>query len=345
MNQWKVNKAMDKSVDILKKEIGLFLAPKVRAIIENIPPEVFEKTEEIRLRVRRPLAIYWKGGESFLNEKGLTSIIKDSYLISRDDLERTLELISSHSLYAYEEELRQGYLTIPGGHRVGLAGRAVLEGGKVRVLRDISSLNFRIARQVKGAGEKVLPFLIERHLGRIRQSLIISPPQGGKTTLLRDLARLISNGVSILNHCGQKVGIVDERSEIAACFRGVPQLDVGLRTDVLDACPKAQGIMMMLRSLSPQVIITDEIGREEDVKAIEEAVHAGVSIIASVHGSNLDEIFQRPILGSLLEKNYFERLVFLSNNRGPGTLEMIAEGERGVPLYSSRGGGELIECM
>lgn len=331
---------MYEGAGVLKREIGLFLAPQVRAITENMPLDLLAKTEEIRLRVGRPLAIHWTGGESFLNEKSHISSIRDAYLISREDLDKTLELISSHSLYAYEEELRQGYLTIPGGHRVGLAGRAVLEGGRVRILRDIGSLNFRIARQVKGAGERVLPFLVERRLGRIMQSLIISPPQGGKTTLLRDLARLISNGVGILNYNGQKVGIVDERSEIAGCFRGVPQLDVGLRTDVLDACPKAQGIMMMLRSLSPQVIITDEIGREEDVGAIEEAVHAGVSVIASVHGSNLDEILQRPILGNMLEKNYFERLVFLSNNKGPGTLEMIIEGERGLPLYSPRSGGD-----
>ncbi|MGI5882519.1 MAG: stage III sporulation protein AA, partial [Dethiobacteria bacterium] len=138
-----------------------------------------------------------------------------------------------------------------------------------------------------------------------------------------------------------KVGIVEERSEIAGCFRGVPQLDIGLRTDVLDACPKAEGIMLMLRSLSPQVIITDEIGRHEDALAVEDAVHAGITVIASAHGSSLEDVLARPILRKLLDKNYFERLVFLSNKRGPGTLEMIIEGERGLPLYSANTGGEL----
>ncbi|NMB42030.1 MAG: stage III sporulation protein AA [Firmicutes bacterium] len=322
------------------KQISPLLAPKVRFIVENLPNELLVKTEEIRLRHSRPLIIIWSGGESYLGPKGPVVAPRDAYMVSDEDLVKTLELISSYSLYAYEEELKQGYLTIPGGHRVGLAGRAVVEGGRIKVLRDISSFNFRVARQVKGAGEKVLAFIFDRRSGRILHSLVISPPQGGKTTLLRDLARLISEGAGILGQAGKKVGIVDERSEIAGCYQGVPQLDVGFRTDVLDACPKAEGIMLMLRSLSPQVIITDEIGRGDDVKAIEEAIHAGVSVIASAHGSSLEEICQRPIMGGLLQKNYFERLIFLSNRRGPGTLEMIIEGEKGLPLYSLRHGGE-----
>lgn len=323
----------------IKKQICPLLAPRIRIIIENLPQELLNKTEEVRLRHSRPLIIIWSGGESYLSPGGLVSSPREAYSVSGADLEKTLELLSNYSLYACEEELRQGYLTIPGGHRVGLAGRAVVEGGRVKVLRDISSFNFRVARQVKGAGEKVLAFIFDRRMGRILHSLIISPPQGGKTTLLRDLARLISEGASILGQAGKKVGIVDERSEIAGCYQGVPQLDVGFRTDVLDACPKAEGIMLMLRSLSPQVIITDEIGRGDDVKAVEEAIHAGVSVIASAHGSSLEEICQRPIMGGLLQKNYFERLIFLSNSRGPGTLEMIIEGEKGLPLYSPRHGG------
>lgn len=324
----------------IRKQICPLLAPRVRFIVEDLPDELLVKTEEIRLRHSRPLIIIWAGGESYLGGDGPVATPWEAYKVDGEDLEKTLELLSGYSLYAYEEELRQGYLTVPGGHRVGLAGRAVVEGGRIRVLRDIGSLNFRVAREVKGVGEKVLAFILDRRMGRIMHTLVISPPQGGKTTLLRDLARLISEGAGILGHSGKKVGIVDERSEIAGCYQGVPQLDVGIRTDVLDACPKAEGIMLMLRSLSPQVIITDEIGRGEDVRAIEEAIHAGVSVIASAHGSSLEELCQRPIMGGLLQKNYFERLIFLSNSRGPGTLEMIIEGERGLPLYSARHGGE-----
>ena len=322
------------------RQICPFLALPIRSIIKNLPLEILNKAEEIRLRHSQPLFIHWAGGESYLGEKGPVLTTEEAYNVFSRDLEKTLELISSYSLYAFEEELKQGYLTLPGGHRVGLAGRAVLEKGRIKILRDISSLNFRIARQIRGTGEKVLSYLFDRQNCRIYHTLVVSPPQGGKTTLLRDLARLISDGAGILGRRGQKVGIVDERSEIAGCFQGVPQLDIGTRTDVLDACPKAEGIMLMLRSLSPQVIITDEIGRAEDVQAVAEAVSAGVSVISSVHGSSLDEICRRPVLGELLHNNYFERLIFLSNNRGPGSLEMIIEGDKGLPLYSARYGGE-----
>lgn len=291
------------------------------------------------MRHSRPLMLHWTSGEAFLGKNGVVGRTEDACMISGEDLEKTLELISNHSLYAFEEELRQGYITLPGGHRVGLAGRAVVESGKVKLFSNISGLNFRLARQVKGTGEKVLPFLVERGSGRIFHTLIISPPQGGKTTMLRDLARLISDGVGILGQ-GQKVGVVDERSEIAGSYRGVPQLEVGIRTDVLDACPKAEGIMLMLRSLSPRVIITDELGREADVAAVTEAIHCGVTMISSVHGSSLEEICRRPVVAALLQNSYFERLIFLSSAKGPGTLETIVEGERGLPLFTSQSKGE-----
>ena len=321
------------------KEIDLFLPPRIRSLVEKLPSEVLEKTEEIRLRHSRPLMLHWNTGEAYLGKSGVVEKLKDAYMVSGEDLEKTLELISNHSLYAFEEELRQGYITLPGGHRVGLAGRAVVEKGKLKLFSNISGLNFRLAREVKGTGERVLPFLVDRSSGRVFHTLIISPPQGGKTTMLRDLARLISDGAGILTQ-GQKVGIVDERSEIAGSFRGVPQLEVGTRTDVLDACPKADGIMLMLRSLSPQVIVTDELGRLADAEAVTEAIHCGVTVISSVHGSSLEEICRRPVIQTLLQNSYFERLVFLSNARGPGTLETIVEGERGLPLFSSQSRGE-----
>ncbi len=321
------------------KEIGLFLPPRIRSMVEKLPFELLEQAEEIRLRHSRPLMLHWNDGEAYLGKSGVVGKAKDAHFVSGEDLEKTLELISNHSLYAFEEELRQGYITLPGGHRVGLAGRAVVEKGKVKIFSNISGLNIRIARQIKGTAERVLPFLVDRATGRLFHTLIISPPQGGKTTMLRDLARLISDGVGILGQ-GQKVGIVDERSEIAGSFRGVPQLEVGIRTDVLDACPKAEGIMLMLRSLSPRVIVTDELGREADADAVIEAIHCGVTIITSVHGSSLEEICNRPVIATLLQNSYFERLIFLSNAQGAGTLEAIVEGERGLPLFSSQSKGE-----
>lgn len=321
------------------REITTFLPARIRSLMEKLPLDFKAKAEELRMRHSCPLMLHWTGGEAYLGREGIVEKAGDSIIVGGEDLEKTLELISSHSLYAFEEELRQGYITVPGGHRVGLAGRAVVEQGKIKIFSHINGLNFRFARQIKGTGEKVLPFLINRERDRLYHTLIISPPQAGKTTMLRDLARLISNGSGILGR-GQKVGIIDERSELAGSFRGVPQLDVGIRTDVLDACPKAEGIMLMLRSLSPRVIVTDELGRAADVEAVEEAIHCGVTVISSVHGVCLEEICHRPVIGKLMEKNYFERLVFLSTARGPGTLETIAEGERGLPLYTAHSKGE-----
>ena len=331
---------MQKDHEKIKEQISPFLAPSVRAIIGGLAHDLLIQTEEIRLRCYKALMVIFSGyGEAFLDEMGRISSYSNAYIVTNKDLEKTLELISGYSLYAYEEEIRQGYLTIPGGHRIGLAGRAVIENCKVKILTHINSMNFRIARQVLGAGEKVLPFIIDRCQNRVYHTMIISPPQAGKTTLLRDLARAISNGEGVLGR-GLKVSVIDERSEIAGCYKGIPQLNIGYRTDVIDACPKAIGIMMALRSLSPRVIVTDEIGCEKDIKAVEEAVYAGVTVIASAHGSNLEDIFRRPILSHLISKNYFERLVFLSSSNGPGTIESIIEGEKGLPLYSSRGGGK-----
>ncbi|NLN41645.1 MAG: stage III sporulation protein AA, partial [Clostridiales bacterium] len=157
--------------------------------------------------------------------------------------------------------------------------------------------------------------------GQVLHTLILSPPQMGKTTLLRDLSRQLSNGFSGFR--GVKVGIVDERSEIAGCFQGIPQNDVGVRTDILDGCPKALGIIMMIRSLSPNVIITDEIGRPEDAMAIEDALNAGIKIITTAHSSGLEDARKRPILKSLLDKKVFQRVLVLGNSLGTGTLEKV----------------------
>src|SRR5699024_2361318 len=188
-----------------------------------------------------------------------------------------------------------------------------------KTMRDLSSLNIRIAKEKKGVALPILPYLVEG--GRLLNTLVISPPQHGKTTLLRDLARVISYGNVHLS--GKKVGIVDERSEIAACVHGMPQRDVGPRTDILDACPKAEGIMMMIRSMSPDVIIADEIGRPEDTVAIQEALNAGVCMMTSVHGSSLSDITRRPTFSRMIGQGMFQRYILLGRSKGVGTVESI----------------------
>lgn len=319
----------------VKEQIEPFLPIAVAEILDRCPPSLWEEAEEIRLRLGRPLAVHGGRGVIFLNSRGAACGAGEAYRPPRRDLEQALQRVSGSSLYAFEEELRGGYLTLPGGHRIGLCGRAVLDRGCVSTLKNITAFNYRLAREVPGAALPYVPFVVHRPEGRVCQTLIISPPRGGKTTFLRDLVRCLSDGLPDLG-AGFQVAVVDERSEIAGSFQGVPQLQVGQCTDVLDGCPKAEGMMMLLRSMAPQVIVTDEVGREEDGRAIEEVLHAGVSIIATAHAGGLEELARRPGLARLLEMRVFERVVVLGRSRGVGTVELIQDPRSGRKLYQAR---------
>ncbi|NDI34169.1 stage III sporulation protein AA [Chengkuizengella sediminis] len=304
------------------------LPDTLRNIINRLPNSIFQNIEEIRIRENRPLEIGYSGSYNFISSQGrMLNTSKQAYLPTHQDILRLLDVVTNHSMYTIEEELKRGYITVKGGHRIGLSGRTVLEQGFVKQIRDVSSFNIRIAREVIGAGKQVLPFIMDVQRKTVHHTLIISPPQLGKTTLLRDLSRMISYGSwgNQVPGKGLKVGIVDERSEIAACYKGVPYFDVGPRTDVLDSCPKAEGMMMLIRSMSPEVLIVDEIGREEDVKAVHEAVHAGIRVITTSHALNLEDIKNRPVLKHLCAQGIFSRYVVLSRRRGIGTVEAILD--------------------
>jgi stage III sporulation protein AA len=311
-----------------------WLPKSIKMAIHQLPAEIRMALEEIRIREERPLEIIFKGQYGFVTGLGKISLNPaDAIHPTRDDCAKLLDLLTNHSVYSFEEELKRGYITIAGGHRVGLAGRTVLDQGRVKFIRDITSFNIRIAREVLDCGKKVLPALYDVELQTIYNTLVISPPQKGKTTLIRDMARLISYGNwgFQANLRGLKVGVVDERSELAACLRGVPTFDLGPRTDVLDSCPKAEGMMMMIRALSPDVIIVDEIGREEDANAIHEALHAGIRIIASAHGRDLADVRQRPVMQNLLNDEVFSRFVVMHLEAGIPCVHSICD-SHGKPI-------------
>ena len=299
-----------------------FLPKNISQQIMLIPPEQMVEIEEIRVRVNRPLEISTSGVVKFF-----------SYIVKPDDAMHLLNKISHFSIYALEEELRRGYITIEGGHRVGLAGKVILDEGKVKAIRDVASFNIRIAKEKLGIANELINDLYNGHWFH---TMIIGPPQTGKTTLLRDIARFISSGDEKGRFPAAKVGIIDERSEIAGCMAGIPQMTFGPRLDVMDACPKAEGMMMMIRSMSPDVLIVDEIGRKEDSEAIMEAVNAGIKLMMTTHGESLEEVRNRPSLKKILEEQIFQRYIVLSRVDGPGTITSVLDANGNKLKYKAR---------
>lgn len=309
----------------LDRDILPYLPHRLRQSLAGLPAGHKARLLELRLRLGQPVSVVLAGEEQwFLGPQGLVGDPRQALRMSAADGQHLLAAISQSSVYALEGEFRQGYITLPGGHRIGFCGEAALDGDRIRTWRHIGAFNIRIARAVPGAADGVLPRLVAKG-ARIRHTLVVSPPACGKTTLLRDLARQISQGVPALGLPGATVAIVDERSEIAACREGMPQHDVGPRTDVIDRCPKAVAILQMVRAMAPQVLITDELGTARDAAAVLEACYAGVSVIASVHGATWEEVTARPVLGPLLAEGAFERAVVLSRRRGPGTVEAVLD--------------------
>lgn len=312
-----------------REQIGAFLPPPLYRAVMGLPQALAEQAVELRIRLGRPLLLVAAGKDVALDPDGRpVSDLQAAYCPSRSTLDALLERLTGGSLYAVEEQLRRGYLTLPGGHRVGLCGRTVLgPGGSVLGLAEVTAFNVRLSRAVMGMGRRLLPRLLAGSEGRRRLAsvLVLAPPGAGKTTLLRELARLASQGVPELGLAPAQVVVVDERSEIAGCHRGVPQHDLGPRTDVLDGCPKVEGILWAIRALCPGVLVTDEIGGAADVEALLRACHSGTALLASAHAEDLDRARRRRGLGELLELGVFERAVTLSLREGPGTVERVED--------------------
>lgn len=281
--------------------------------------------EEIRVRAGQPLMFLYDDREYFFDEaQGRLGVEqKRAYRMQTADLEEMVSFLCSYSIYAYEEQLRMGYLTLRGGHRVGVAGEVALQQGRIVRLQHIYFLNIRIAHEKKGCAQPLVNAV--RDANGIYNTLILSPPGVGKTTYLRDAIRILSEGDA--GHAGMKVGVVDERSELGAGYLGIPQNDLGPRTDVLEGAGKSEGIYMLLRSMSPQVIAVDELGAKDDFEAVTRAFHSGCRLIGTLHGETIDSLQHICGFFNWSGKGEIGRFV---------VLEKDAQGRRSMCVYDSR---------
>ena len=254
-------------------------------------------TEEYRLRMGYPMFVVAGGRE----------ILLDGQAVTEEDLRSVMGQASGYSAHSVQQQISSGYLTIRGGHRIGLCGEAVMKQGAICAFRRLSSVSVRIARQVDTAGAEVTPKILDEN-GIVTDTLILAPPGGGKTTLLRDVIRRISDGIAAQP---LRVGLADERRELSAMWEGRPQFDIGTHTDVITDCPKADAVQLLVRGMNPQVLAMDEITAEEDLSALTWAAGCGVRLLATAHGEDLDSLRRRPIYQTLLRLKLFRRVIVL----------------------------------
>ena len=290
------------------KEILEYFPIEIRNKILNIGDELID-IEEIRIRVHRKIILKIKKKE-----------IKNNNIINTKEILEILQKICDNSIYTYQNQICNGFITIKGGHRVGITGNVVFKDGQVINISHIYSLNFRIAREIIGCSNKLLKYVLKINENTIYNTIILSPPGRGKTTLLRDCIRNLSDGIKEYGFKGINIGVVDERGEIAAMYKGVPQNDVGQRTDILDNISKDIGMKMLIRSMNPKIITADEIGTKEDIEAINYAICSGVKGLFTAHGDSLQDIKLNPILNKLYNLKIIERIVLIKKDR---ELELI----------------------
>lgn len=305
-----------------------FLAPSLKERLTAVPHEIQIAAREVCLRAEKPLALSCFTGTHFMGKTGgLFRWIPDNpYIVSKADLDESVRTLTEYSLHTFRREINAGFLTVKGGHRAGVSGSAVCGSSQVISVTDISSVNLRIAREIKGAALSLAQKIFRNS---VHSTLIAGTPSSGKTTLLKDLTRLISSGS--LGYF-KKVSLIDERGELAAVYRGVPQNDVGALTDVFDGYRKGEGMMIAIRSMSPEVIVLDEIAGEEDARSIRQSLNAGAAVIATVHAASLDELYRKEHIRSLITEGAFRHIVLLEGAAAPCQVAKIATPKELTPL-------------
>ena len=281
------------------------VAPRIRRTLEFLPDELKMRVEEIRLRAGQPIALTVRGKPLFVLERGQTSgiITRDLLVAEKTDLDESFRLLCRNSVYAHSAELKDGYIMMSDGHRAGVCGTV----GENGVMHSISSVNIRIAREVKGCADA----LIRGYDGG--GMLIVGPPCSGKTTVLRDMIRQLSNG-----ECGgyKRIAVIDSRGELSGSFGGMATCDLGSNTDVLMIKDKALGTEIAVRTLFPDIIAFDEIGTAQELNRVSESFNAGVSVITTAHASSIEDIARRSVTAGLIASGSVSTVVLLSKNIG-----------------------------
>ena len=313
-----------------------YMASRFDDAVRLLPPDLRERArklsrtdramaEEIRIRVGRCMTVLLPEGERRLGAE----------IITVQDIERLMDIATQASMHTAMVSLKNGYITVRGGCRIGICGTAILKNGEISGIRDISSLSIRIAKQIRGAADSVINEIVIN--GSIKSTLIISPPGGGKTTLLRDIVRIISDGDKQNGLPPMRTAVADERGEIGAILNGMPQMDIGEHTDVLEGCPKAKGAIMLVRAMNPQVLAMDEITAPEDIDAVLCASNCGVKLIATVHGDSVEDIKRKPLYTMLLKQGVFEKAITIKGKSRYRTYEVTEiKEERNAENHRSR---------
>ena len=293
----------------MNKDILKYFPEKIKNLIEENLADL--NLEEIRIRNNKPIILKSSEQEKLIR-----------YYPNSDEMMTILQLICENSIYTYQKQIAEGFVTLKGGHRVGLSGSCVMEKGEVINISYISSFNFRISRQIIGCSKNALKYILDMNKKIVKNTLIVSPPGSGKTTLLRDVIRQISSGIKSVKFKGQTVGVVDERGEIASLYRGEAQNEIGSKTDVIENTTKSIGMKMLIRSMAPQVIVADEIGGQNDIEVIKYAMCSGCKGIFTAHGASFDDIYMNPVLKELVNSHIFEIIMFLNPKQRGDILEV-----------------------
>lgn len=316
------------------RQVSNYVNTNIRDILLSQSEDILNTTYEIRLRINCPIFLKSSRGDYFISYKIMSrTYTEDFYKIKKSDIASTIAALTSNSIHAYEKEIEKAFITIEGGHRVGISGDCLYEKNEFKGFKNITSLNIRIARDFVNCSSKLLRYII-KDSNNIYNTLIAGIPLSGKTTCIRDLARSLSDGINNPAFNGCDISIIDERGEIAAIHNGIPQFYVGSRTDVLSYCMKKEGFSISIRSLAPKIIISDELGSIEDFNIIQYALKSGVNIITTAHASCIEDLFKNIYIKNILNSGFIERIIVL-NDKNPISIKQVYDNIGGRSIYGS----------